>query len=319
MVNGKRVCKEGYLSIMEITPYFFRKVKGSLLSGETYMQFMEKAPRVRIADKQILCKNWIQDYVDKFCCHDPSSQEIHLPCVMKKQHLYDIFYVDMTNKDSPVIGLDPRLDEFPSYATFLLAWKNYFKTLIIPRNHRLGKCVVCTQLKNKQPTLPRDGAFYKAVYDFHMGTIWDEKRNYADRVANSRLSPEKVGSIIIDFCTQRRIPHNSTSVKDWLSHEFVAVDLCGVINHGLNEEHFFPFLPHFRFTADVNISILHHIITNWKSRYILPEVLNIQADNCVSENKNVSLLAYLDCLVYYGYFTKVCYLNSKFASFLWTN
>jgi hypothetical protein len=266
------VCRAAFLTAHSISLFYFQKVKKALKLDTPYELYSIRMKRNRKNPKQRLCKSWISEYIQKFCCHDPSSKEVHLPSMMTKKSFYDIFYQDLTQN----LGYSKYSKELPNYSTFFSVWEKKFPNLKIPRNTRLGKCSTCTILKNKQPTFPKDGEFYQSVYQHHMKSILFEKQNYQDRIADSKINPGKLGSIIIDFFTKKYLPHNCTSVKEWLRFERMNVDLCGIINHGTGEQHFFPFMPHFSFTSDVNVSILHHMISYWREKNVLPHILHVQ-------------------------------------------
>jgi hypothetical protein len=242
------------------------------MEGVSIEDFSERAHTSRQADKRKICISWISQYMEIFCDADPASKEVHLPCVMSKKDLFDVFYYDMITNHK----FSPRDSSFPSESLFFYVWRTHFSHLVVPRNARLGKCTKCTLLQNKKPAYARNARIWHELMKKHMNPINAEKENYYDRIENSRKFPAEYGSLIIDFYANKKIPHNSTFVKDWLLLHRLNFDLCCVINHGTWEQHFFPFMPIFKFTSDINISILSHVIRQWQEKYKLPKILQIQ-------------------------------------------
>ena len=88
--------------------------------------------------------------------------------------------------------------------------------------------------------------------------------------------PEEFGSIIIDWLTTKRFPHNAVTPKKWLMLKFHKFETCVVKNHSLRKFSLYPFLPVYNFDANMNISIIHHHLTYWRNNFVFPPVIYIQ-------------------------------------------
>jgi hypothetical protein len=254
--------------------------------------------------KRDICYAWLKQYIDIFCEKSPNAKEVHLPSVLKKIELYDLFIYDMTINH----GYSNFNNELPLISHFLKTWRIDFPLLKKPRNSRLGKCSFCTKMLNKRPSFVSDALLWKQLVREHVTRVNNEKKNYYCRRLQAQSFPHTYGSIIIDWATPHKFPHNATSVKSWLLLKNIKFDLCGIINHGLREKFFYPFLPLYKYTCDVNISLIHHQLTYWKKKHSLPPILNVQADNCSSENKNRYILGYFQLLIERKWFKEI-YLN----------
>ena len=121
----------------------------------------------------------------------------------------------------------------------------------------------------------------------HIEFVKIQRLGYMLRKRECETYPEDVGSILLDFCSHKSFPHFSTYVKDLGMLQRLYFDLCGVINPGLRTEEFYPFLPVYSFTADINISILYHHIKKWRSNYRLPKRFYIQVSQKYFINRNI--------------------------------
>lgn len=99
---------------------------------------------------------------------------------------------------------------------------------------------------------------------------------YHGRRNQGAAFPDSIGSIIIDWLTTRRFPHNAVCPKKWLLLKFPKFETCVLKNHSLRKFSLYPFLPVYKFDANMNISIIHHHLTYWRQNFAFPPVLYIQ-------------------------------------------
>lgn len=85
---------------------------------------------------------------------------------------------------------------------------------------------------------------------------------------------------------------------------FIGVYVVGVfvMNGGLRIRVYMTY-GNFRNDFNFTVAVIQDVINNWEGE--LSEVLYLQMDNTVAQNKNNTVLVYLNMLVEYGIFKKV--------------
>lgn len=117
--------------------------------------------------------------------------------------------------------------------------------------------------------------------------------------------PKKVHA---DFIGRDRPKKNRASYKRLPKNldgpALIRVHVVGVIfvNAVLHSKVYFTY-GNIRNDPNLTICVIQDIISNWEGR--LPGVLYLQMDNTTAQNKNVTVLAYLNLLVQKGIFKKV--------------
>lgn len=182
--------------------------------------------------------------------------------------------------------------ELPQPGTFYKVCKDDFPRLVCPRNCRLGSCQLCVKLKNIKPTFAAETILWKKLKDKHKNDMKLERQGYHARREKAINFPSTTGSIIIDWLTSKRMPHNAVSPKKWLLLKFPKFESCVIKNHGLRKFAVFPFLPVYSFDA-MNISILYHHLSNWRSNFEFPEKLFIQVIFFIIKSKKFSCQCFL--------------------------
>lgn len=139
------------------------------------------------------------------------------------------------------------------------------------------------------------------------------QRYYTNRLAGID-KPRETLSLIIDGMDQNKtnIPHFVRLTKSAQNLWTLRTHLSGVLVHGKGNYGFFDFLqwPH-----DCNLTITCLLLTLLEitNKSTLPPHLYLQMDNCVRENKNKYVMAFLSLLVEIGMFSEVSANNS----YLW--
>ena len=123
-------------------------------------------------------------------------------------------------------------------------------------------------------------------------------------------------SVIIDGMDQSKcsLPHlkrlNKSSVNLWK----LRIHITGVLVHGYSSSSYVDYLqwPHDpNLTINVLLRVLVDYLPKLAKKGSLPKKLLMQLDNCVRENKNKFVLAFLALLVELGVFQEVSLMHVK--------
>lgn len=131
------------------------------------------------------------------------------------------------------------------------------------------------------------------------------QRYYKNRQAAIEAPSENL-SLIIDGMDQNKtnIPHFVHLAKAAQNLWTLRTHLSGVLVHGKGNFGFFDFL---QWSHDCNLTLTCLLLTLLEiaKQSSLPSHLFLQMDNCVRENKNKYVMAFLSYLVEIGLFTEV--------------
>lgn len=118
--------------------------------------------------------------------------------------------------------------------------------------------------------------------------------------------PHKYLMISLDGMDQKKteLPHYKRLPKSLDAASLIGVHVVGVLvmNGGLRTRAYMTY-GNFRNDPNLTVAVIQDVINNWEGE--LPEVLYLQMDNTAAQNKNNTVLAYLNMLVEHGIFKKV--------------
>lgn len=118
--------------------------------------------------------------------------------------------------------------------------------------------------------------------------------------------PHKYMMLSLDGMDQKKteLPHYKRLPKSLDSSALIGVHVVGVlVMNGRLQTKAYMTCGNIRNDPNLTIAVIQDVISNWVGA--LPDVLYLQMDNTSAQNKNSSVLAYLNMLVDRGIFVKV--------------
>lgn len=109
---------------------------------------------------------------------------------------------------------------------------------------------------------------------------------------------DKYLGLVIDGMDQKKtmLPHFMRPPKNLKEENFIQLHVVGaLVFNGVMSSRIFVNFPNIHNDPNLTITIIQHIIEEWKGE--LPPFLYLQLDNTSRENKNQVLLAYLNMLI----------------------
>ena len=249
-----------------------------------------------------IMKDYIITFIDRLVDNTadsmPDNGELHLP-FFRKDEVYGIF-------KSEYKTLYPTR-ETPSQSYFLHIWQKERSKVKIRQNTRFTKCNTCERLRSAKAEAIRKGLptdHIKREQAVHNEFIAKERREYLRKAELAMLHPSRYLSVVIDGADQSAysIPHFITKLKT-SKGEGLKVHLIGALQHlPLNRLRLFTMTDDHETGSNHIVECLHRFINDVGRGGCLPRTLFVQLDNCVRENKNHYLLAYIDALVRWSVF-----------------
>lgn len=139
-----------------------------------------------------------------------------------------------------------------------------------------------------------------------------ERKEYYDHREESRSTPQKSCTIIIDGMDQAKtnIPHTKLLAKSMSNIWKLRTHITGVLVHTKSPHgklaYAFVDILQFPHDSNLTINILVRVLQDFVNRFsMLPENLYIQLDNTSRENKNRFILGFCSILVEMKIFKKV--------------
>ena len=139
----------------------------------------------------------------------------------------------------------------------------------------------------------------------------EQRQRYYDNRRLAIDNPREYISTIIDGMDQNKtnLPHFARVTKATQNLWTLRTHLTGVMVHGKGNFGFFDFLqwPH---DCNLTLSCLLETLSRLAQEGNLPVRLMIQMDNCVRENKNKYVMAFMCYLIEMDIFTEVIIINT---------
>ena len=231
----------------------------------------------------------------------PDSSEVHLP-LFRKEDVHSLFVRDFSK-------LYPTLQP-PSLSYFYVIWQEYRFNVKVRKRSRFTKCTKCEQLRSAMEAAliknqPTDDIRSEQMN--HLEFVACERREYMKKVELAILRPAKYLSAIIDGADQHdfSLPHFVTKIKEARGNG-MRTHLIGALRHSSNKALRLYTMSDDHATGSNHIvETVHRFIQDVAARGYVPKHFFLQLDNCVRENKNKYLMAYLDALVKWEVFDAV--------------
>ena len=152
----------------------------------------------------------------------------------------------------------------------------------------------------------------KELFLVHIRHQMEERCDYWLFKRSAIITPDFFISLIVDGMDQNMtmVLKMRQIVKN-IESRFVKTHLCGVLIHGIGLYADVWIDAYYKHNSNQVITSDMHVIADVRQRKgRLPPTLQIQADNCTRENKNIYMFALCADLVGLGYFQEVqlCFL-----------
>jgi hypothetical protein len=188
-----------------------------------------------------------------------------------------------------------------SRTRFWKLWKEEYPHVQIPPYSRFSKCFHCWEYKcvMEATTNTTMKAQMKEKFKVYTTHQIEERRDYWKAKRSAILDPGGSMCLIVDGMDQNTtmIPKMKQIVKS-MESRFVKTHLCGVIVHGVGLYADVWFNAHHLHDSNQVVTSIMHAIGDVQARQgKLPLVLQIQADNCGQENKNIYMFGLCAALV----------------------
>ena len=130
-----------------------------------------------------------------------------------------------------------------------------------------------------------------------------------EKIAKAKLHPKKFLTLLMDGTDQAAtgIPRYGELRKADGNLRLRSHLMIAMAYNGINEDiYVYDTLDNIYRDSNLTIECLHRTLVKYEEKYgFLPEMLNLQLDNCVRENKNSYLFAFLAWLVERRVFSKI--------------
>jgi len=298
-VLGVSVCKAVFMSVNGIGEHVYRNLQDLAESGTAELpshQGIGRAPGNIL--KPELVENvvaFIKNTASIFGLPQPAAPRgraqtppVYLPATHRKRQVYTE-YMEAVGEDS---------ESAVPYTTFCRLWRVHAKDVIVMKP-RTDVCAICERHRESIKRARNEEEFATAsrALAMHLETARDERQYYIDAIAAAK-EDDTVSHLTFDFAQQLELPAHTRQVgplyfkvrfrlqlfgiceeakcvqSNYLFHEGQSIGQDGAKAHGPNAV----------------ISMLdHYIATNCSGQ----RNFSLHADNCVGQNKNKSVLAYL--------------------------
>ena len=308
--DGKQVCNTFLKKAFRVSPDLISSIKkgeSRIIRSQSNSSNMASEATSN-SDRQPLQRDAIISCLERMAETSgdrmPDWNEIHLP-FFKKRDVY--FYLSQEFKI-----LYPSDVKVPSKSYFYSTWKKYCRNIKVRKLGRFAKCSTCEHLrKSIHDALCRKD--FKTVHELrsqkteHNEFIARERREYKKKRDYARLQPNKYLSIIVDGADQSAfgLPHFMIKTKDDRGHS-LKVRLIGLLEHNQqNKLRLFTLTEEFPTGANHVVEAIHRFLSDRVHSSELPRTFYIQVDNCVKENKNRFLFAYIESLIRWNLFDEI--------------
>lgn len=309
-IDHTQICRRAYLAITGYTRIALhrarkRVAKGSVSSRVPSGIIYGGSTRNRSKDTA-MAMAWLRGVATKLGQHLPNADETRLPFGSKKI-VHEYYGAEMRLRG--VHGLQ--------YARFLDLWANdpsMSKIKLTKRKGTFAQCDKCADFA-KEMTNAIDnveGDDIKRRWNEHVAHVARCREIYYDNRDLAHARPDKTLCIIADIMDQAKttIPHHRRKQKRWCKMQGLRQCVMGVKTHGVRMDHY---VANARvgtggganFTIECLSRTFRKIAAMGGRNGKLPPRLYLQMDNCSGDNKNYTVIGYLNWLVTTGVFNSI--------------
>lgn len=296
-ILGVSVCKEVFVAVNGIGEHVYRKLREVAEQSDAELPLHGGTGR----DAHHALQPDVIEHVVAFIKNTASVHGLPQPAAPRGRARTAPIYMPATHRKKRVFQdyLDSAGEEFRvSYRTFCRLWSHHASDVIVMKP-RTDVCAICEKLREKIKSARNEEEFIVAsdALMHHLETARDERSYYKYAIDNAK-EPAGAVHLTFDFAQQLEVPYQTRQVGalyfkvrfrvqcfgvceeakkvqvNYLFHEGESIGQDGSKAHGPNAV----------------LSMLDHHL---ETRHAGQRNFSFHADNCVGQNKNKTVLAYL--------------------------
>ncbi len=172
---------------------------------------------------------------------------------------------------------------------------------------QLGRCHTCSDIKTRRELAAK--RLDKATVDEcdiqrqqHLDLASAERALYHSKRAEALHDNQSILSLILDGSHGACLPWMRQPPSDLTAYTRLPFTVSSLIDHGHGETDLLLIMPLWKHDPNLFLSLLHHRLLKLidTGQRLGQQTLYLQLDNCVRENKNKVVFAYLSHLVRVG-------------------
>ena len=293
-----RCCRKAFKIAFGIGNMRLDRIHRRCLSGDAMVESVgsDVSSRGLVGQHAVI---WMKNYFGMHCDVMPTTGRLHLSDNYTRDELFRIYKDEMLSQG----------ERYVCYSQFTRLWKLKFDNVLIPRQVRMGVCVVCANLKSMIKGAKSDDSqkdIFKRSLMEHRDSQAKERIKAMHHRDKALKFPGRYMCLMIDGMDQKKtcLPHFARLPKDITEECLVQMHLVGCLSYNkvVKPWVFFTY-PNVHADPNLTITIIQRVLLAWVGP--LPPVLYVQLDNTARENKNSSVFGYLTMLVHKGLFKKV--------------
>ena len=306
-VRGFEVCRVVFMEVHDVGSHVLKRLQTKAEKGEVQLSphgLIGKVPHhLAISpDVEQSIVQFVHTYANLHGLPQPAAERgraedppVYLPASKNKKKAYKT-YADV--QDSPL-----------QYWTFCRVWKRHAPHIKVMKP-RTDVCAICEKLRDKirvARTEEDTDSRVKALQT-HIALAQEERQYYRDLIDGARESidnsdddddcTEGIAHYTFDYAQQLELPYHTRQVGPLYFKVRFRVQLFGIAEEARNKQVNFLFHEGQAIGQDGKkahgpnavVSMLDEFMTNHAND---KRQVHFHADNCVGQNKNKSVLAYM--------------------------
>ena len=315
------VCEQFFFKFLYLNESFFYELKKRVHRGEDAHRRYESCTRDRDSELSDTIEAWLVDHAKQVSDQMPDGQ-YKLP-YRHKRHVWEEYLLEnvgvlVSELPGPAEeGVMAAGDHKNSYSCsegyFERVWKKRCPLIKLARDK--GTHSICDDCLNYTIALKNrliseaDRNEIKARKRKHLAKQRRQRAKYAKHKEKARQNPDKYLSIIFDGFDGRKsmLPFSRGAAKSVDECKRYEMSVIAVQVHGVGIYYYF-FDALVEGGSNPTIECLRRTLIKVQEKLgTLPRVCYLQADNCIKDNKNKNMLAFLSHLLQTGVFDKIKY------------
>ncbi|XP_065906896.1 uncharacterized protein [Dysidea avara] len=300
IVKGKIVCFKLWLEVLSVSMSRFYRLRRQFVEFGDTTNAVKQQRRRSLSPKTLEALTWMEHYFNKIGDKRPDKDAILLPTCLTEKRIHEILLDQLYHGDeSKGICL----------SQFNKLYRQEFKNVSIPKQCRFSKCDFCILIKlesSKATTSSEERKRLEELLRDHISLQNQERQRYRKNQLEAAETPGGCLSLIIDGMDQNKtnIPSLVRVSKSCQNLWTLRTHLTGVVVHGLGHHCLFDYLqwPH---DCNLTLTAILFILEEISTSRVLPSKLYVQMDNCVRENKDKFVYAFMSYLVEINIFSEI--------------
>lgn len=312
-VLGKRVCRDVFKEVHGIGRHILRSLQEAVeaqdVTPPTHAGRGRAVTHALAPDTVQAVKLFIKSYASVWGMPQPAAPRgraqvapIYLPASSKKKDVFKLY--------SETEGATPM-----AYSTFVKTWNEQCSEVVVMKP-RTDVCAWCEKLREATRKARTEEKIGEATGGLtqHLMQAGKERQYYKAKIeqANGHAQEQDptMVHITFDFAQQLELPQHTRQVGPIYFKSRFKVQLFGVCNEAAKKQTNFLFHEGESIGSDGKkahgpnsvISMVHHYLRKQCSS---AKIISMHADNCVGQNKNKSVMAFICWYVMHGYAEEV--------------